>query len=119
MTLLVHTFVRGKSGTMHLLDDPPDGRDMAGFESSRTKLWGSEPVRALGARFLPQLATDDLYVEPEDVEAFLAECELLRPHAAALGEHSGFHGDYVTERLANITAAARRAQDVGGGVLVW
>ncbi|MET7309540.1 hypothetical protein ACWD7C_04435 [Streptomyces sp. NPDC005134] len=119
MTLLVHTFVRGRSGRPHLLDDPPDGSDMAGFESCRTDLWGSDRVRALGARFLPELASCDLYVEPEDIEEFLDECALLRPHAAALDAHCGYREGYVAERLANITAAARRAQDVSGGVLVW
>ncbi|MGW0288315.1 hypothetical protein ACWDXT_35280 [Streptomyces sp. NPDC003236] len=85
----------------------------------RTDLWGSERVRALGARFLPELASCDLYVEPEDIEEFLDECALLRPHAAALDAHCGYREGYVAERLANITAAARRAQDVSGGVLVW
>lgn len=119
MTLLVHTFVRGRSGRPHLLDDPPDGSDMAGFESCRTDLWRSKQVRALGARFLPELASCDLYVEPEDIEEFLDECALLRRYAAALDAHCGYREGYVAERLANITAAARRAQDVGGGVLVW
>ncbi|MFI5770019.1 hypothetical protein ACIA74_15925 [Streptomyces sp. NPDC051658] len=118
MTLLVHTFVHDESEKLRLLDDPEDGSDMAGFESSRTKLWGSECARRLGARFFPELAADDLYVQPEDVEDFLAECELLRGHTTALGAHSGYGKDYVTARLANITRAALRARSVGGGVLV-
>ncbi|MFF9570705.1 hypothetical protein [Streptomyces sp. NPDC014685] len=119
MTLLVHTFVYDEKGDRRLLDDPDDGSELAGFESSRTKLWGSEHVRALGARFLPRLADDDMYVEPEEVEHFLAECELLRGHAAALGAHSGYGEGYVVERLGNIERAALRARSVGGGVLVW
>ncbi|MCX4731946.1 hypothetical protein [Streptomyces sp. NBC_01363] len=54
MTLLVHTFVYDESEKLRLLDDPEDGSDMAGFESSRTKLWGSECARRLGARFFPE-----------------------------------------------------------------
>ncbi|MFD7865673.1 hypothetical protein [Streptomyces sp. NPDC059783] len=119
MSLLVHTYVRGRSGKDHFLEDPEHGLTLAGFESSRTKLWGAEPVRALGARFLPRLAETDLCVEPEETEEFLAECELLRPHTAALAAHAGFHEDYVAARLANIRAAAERALDVGGGVIVW
>ncbi|WNI24664.1 hypothetical protein [Streptomyces sp. ITFR-16] len=119
MSLLVHTYVWGRSGERHFLDDPDHGRTLAGFEQSRTKLWGGKPVRDLGARFLPQLAGSDLYVEPEDVPALLAECALLRGHIAALAAHSGYAEDYVAERLANITAAAVRAQDVDGGVVVW
>ncbi|MET9659200.1 hypothetical protein [Streptomyces sp. NPDC006510] len=119
MTLLVHTFVYDEPEKWRLLDDPDDGSDMAGFESSRTKLWGSEHARAIGARFFPELAAGDLYVQPEDVEDFLAECELLRRHTAQLGAHSGYGEDYVADRLANITRAALRARSVGGGVLVW
>ncbi|WP_329616122.1 hypothetical protein OG244_26290 [Streptomyces brevispora] len=118
MSLLVHTYVRGRSGKDHFLDDPEHGLTLAGFESSRTKLWGSQPVRDLGARFLPQLASTDLFVEPEDVPALLAECEVLRGHIAALAAHSGHLADYVATRLANITAAAERALDVDGGVIV-
>ncbi|MGW7709142.1 hypothetical protein [Streptomyces sp. NPDC054771] len=118
MTLLVHTFVHDGPRKLRLLDDPEDGGDMAGFESSRTRLWGSEPARALGARFLPRPADDDLCVQPEDVEEFLAECELLRGHTAELGTRSGYREDYVADRLADITRAALRARSVGGEVLV-
>ncbi|WLQ48431.1 hypothetical protein P8A21_13395 [Streptomyces poriferorum] len=90
MTLLVHTYVRGRSGEDHFLEDPEHGLTLAGFESSRTKLWGAPPVRELGARLFPELAA-----------------------------HSGYADDYVAARLANITAAAERAQDVDGGVIVW
>ncbi|MFG3140812.1 hypothetical protein ACGFZA_31980 [Streptomyces sp. NPDC048211] len=119
MSLLVHTFVRGRSGKDHLLDDSDHGLTLAGFESSRTKVWGSQPVCDLGARFLPRLATGNLCVDPEDVEDFLAECDILLPRASALDAHAGYRDGYVAERLANIRAAAVRALDVGGGVLVW
>lgn len=41
-----------------------------------------------------------------------------RPHPAALAAHSGYSEEYVTTRFENIVAAARRAEAVGGGVLV-
>ncbi|WP_406494320.1 hypothetical protein OG936_11330 [Streptomyces sp. NBC_00846] len=119
MTLLVHTFVYDEHGRSRLLDDPEDGSDMAGTEVCRTTLWGSDAARALGARFLPELATGDLYVEPEDVDDFLAECELLHRNASTLAGGGGHWRDYVVVRLANITRAALRARAVGGGVLVW
>ncbi|MFF8411339.1 hypothetical protein [Streptomyces omiyaensis] len=119
MSLLVHTFVLAPDGTMDLLEDPPCGRDLAGFERSRTTLWGSAAMRALGARFFPLLAGDDLRVQPEELAEFLAECDAVRPHLAALAAHSGYTEEYVTARFDNIAAAARRAREVGGGVLVW
>ncbi|MFD5187282.1 hypothetical protein ACFWMU_03845 [Streptomyces sp. NPDC058357] len=118
MTPLVRTFVHDGPGKLRLLDDPEDGGDMAGFESSRTGLRGPEPARALGARFLPRPADDDLCVQPEDVEEFLAECALPRGHTAEPGTHSGYREDYGADRLADITRAAPRARSVGGGVLV-
>ncbi|MFJ7255322.1 hypothetical protein ACIQWV_22705 [Streptomyces sp. NPDC098085] len=119
MTLLVHTFVYDEHGGSRLLDDPEDGSDMAGTEVCRTALWGSDAARALGARFLPEPATGDLYVEPEDVDDFLAECALLHRNAAALAGGGGDRRDYVVARLAHLTRAALRTRTVGGGVLVW
>ncbi len=67
MSLLVHTFLRGDGGELELLDDAEDGSDLAGFENWRQTVWGRDGVRALGARFLPQLDGSDLTVEPGDV----------------------------------------------------
>ncbi|MCX5343443.1 hypothetical protein [Streptomyces atratus] len=119
MTLTVHTFIYDEDCRSHLLDDPEDGSNMAGTEVCRTTLWGSKAARALGARFFPELATGNLHVEPEDIDDFLEECELLHRNAATLAGSGGDRRDYVTARLANITAAALRARAVGGGVLVW
>ncbi|WP_030212140.1 hypothetical protein, partial [Streptomyces bikiniensis] len=119
MSLLVHTFVRGADGERVLLEDPPGGRHLAGFESTRARLWGSEAVRALGARFFPRLDGCDLTVERDEIDAFLAECETLRPHLDHLAEQGGYRADHVAERFENIVAAALRARAEGGGVLVW
>ncbi|MFB7937178.1 hypothetical protein ACWENA_35580 [Streptomyces sp. NPDC004779] len=119
MSLLVHTFVLDADGRRELLEDPPDGRDLAGFESTRVRLWGSPGMRALGARFFPRLDGYDLDVRPEEVEDFLAECEAVRPHLTALAEQGGYQPAYVAARFDHIVAAAHRARDVGGGVLVW
>ncbi|NML51471.1 hypothetical protein HHL19_15470 [Streptomyces sp. R302] len=59
-------------------------------------------MRALGTRFFPRLDGCDLHIQPEEVDDFLAECEAVRPHLAALAEQGGYAPDYV-----------------GGGVLVW
>jgi hypothetical protein len=58
--------------------ETPHSETLAGFESWRKTVRGSERVRALGAVFFPVLASDDLYVWPGQVEAFQQECELLR-----------------------------------------
>ncbi len=125
MSLSVDVFVIGSDGKLIILDVPPDCSDLAGFERWRTTVWGSEPVRSLGARFLPQLATEDLYVYPGDVQDFLDECGLVLgnlPRIAARLEPSKsfeWYMDAIPARLANIIDAARRAQRIGGGVLIW
>jgi hypothetical protein len=119
MSLLVHTFRYDAAGGHDFLDDPENGADLAGFESTRTRLWGGEGVVALGARFFPRLARGDLYVEREDVADFLAECEVLRPHLDDLAVRGGYLPDYVRARFANIVAAAERARGVDGGIVIW
>ncbi|MFE2018943.1 hypothetical protein ACFW9O_12995 [Streptomyces sp. NPDC059499] len=119
MTLLVHTYVYDADGTREFLEDPEYADTMAGFESTRGRLWGSEAIRALGARFFPRLDGGDLYVEPVEVDDFLAECEVVRAHVDHLAERSGYDADYITARFDNIVAAAVRAKAEGGGVIVW
>jgi hypothetical protein len=109
-----------KSASGRRILDVPDGvSDLAGFERTRTTLWGSAAVRALGAEFLPRLAGDDLWVGVDEVAAFAAECELLLAHLPALCAGCGYGEDYLAFRLSNMVAAARRATAAGGGVVVW
>jgi hypothetical protein len=125
VSLSVHVFVLGQDGERMLLDDPARGAELAGFESFRVKVWGSDVVRALGARFFPVLAGDDLTVAPDDVAAFLDECAVLRANLDMIAPRTGpahsheWYLEVVSTRLANIEAAARRALDAGGGVLIW
>jgi len=103
-----------------LVDGTEDGSELAGFESARTKLWGSEAVIELGAVFFPRLRGGDLYVQPEEMAEFRAECALLATHTDdLLTEASGYSEEYIATRLQNITNAANRATAIGGGILIW
>ncbi|MFC8197532.1 hypothetical protein ACFUTV_19285 [Streptomyces sp. NPDC057298] len=131
MSLSVDVYVPRAEGGIEVLDVPPGCSDAAGGEHWRTAVWGSEPVRSLGARFLPRLATEDLTVAPDEMPAFLAECDLVRAHLTRIAEHldpepgtgpprsPSEHADDVGRRLDNIVDAARRALDIGGGVIIW
>lgn len=121
MSLNVDTYIYKANGEWTLLEDP-DGdysKTLAGFENTRSKLWGTEAVRALGARFLPRLDGDNLKVEPGEIDDFLAECEAMRPHLGRLAEASGYDTAYIAQCLDNIVAASVRARAEGGGVIVW
>ena len=125
MSLLVDVFVVGDDGEANLLDVPDGCSDMAGFESWRREVWGSAVVRSLGARFFPELAVGDLTVAPDQLSDFLAECALIRSNLEAVvpccdpAWREDTYIRAVSARLANIEAAAERAQGCGGGVLVW
>ncbi|GAB2759722.1 hypothetical protein [Streptomyces bullii] len=86
MSLNVMVFVRGADAERRILATPEGHEDSAGFESWRTTVWGSQAVRALGARFPPVLAEDDLEVEPADLAEFLGDVALLRDHLDAIAE---------------------------------
>lgn len=119
MSLLVHTFVYDADGGHDFLEDPEYGETLAGFESTRTRLWGGEAIRALGSRFFPRLCDADLYVERSDIDDFLTECEALRPHLDSLARQGGYEVDYVTKRFNNIVGAAVRAKAHSGGIVIW
>ncbi|MFE6889633.1 hypothetical protein [Streptomyces sp. NPDC057694] len=125
MSLLVEVFVRDPDGEMRILDVPDDVYQSGGFESWRKTVWGSPTARSLGARLLPLLAIDDLYVEAPDVPALLAEVDLLRTHAAELARAtarvctSEQQRRGIEQRLRIIEESCRKALEIGGGVLIW
>jgi hypothetical protein len=124
VSLTVDVFLLGEDRGMTVLAPVRPGADLAGFERFRTTVWGSDAMRAVGARYFPLLATGDLTVLHEEVPAFLAECALVEPHMARIAAASGLADDgslaeTIAARLANIRAAAERALEVGGGVIIW
>ncbi|MFF4794459.1 hypothetical protein ACFY2M_32935 [Streptomyces sp. NPDC001276] len=125
MSLSVDVFVVGADGERQVQDVPDGCSDSAGFESWRTRVWGSQVVRSLGASFFPVLAGADLQVDPEQVPAFLRECLLLRENLEKIVagtepvRTTTDHRDAISDRLAIIEDAARRGLAMGGGVLIW
>ena len=111
-------FVVEQGGRVRVLDTENDS-DLAGVERTRTELWGSSSLRELGARFLPSLADQDLWVYPEDLDAFQAECEMVVARLWKIADETGYVEDYVGFRIGNIIQACMRARYVGGGVVVW
>jgi hypothetical protein len=121
VSLSVDVWVPDESapGGTRVLDVPEGSSDLAGFESTRTGLWGSPAVRELGAVLLPRLARGDLWLSGDEVGAFAAECALLLAHRAMLAAASGYDEGYLVARITNMADAAARALRVGGGVVVW
>ncbi len=94
------------------------GPGLFGFESTRWKLWGSDAVRALGARLLPVLRDGDLLVGHEELIELRAECEALCAAVAVIANGTGYDEAFITLRLGNLIAAVDVAQYEGAGVLV-
>ncbi|WP_395292520.1 hypothetical protein ACF9IK_02180 [Kitasatospora hibisci] len=82
MSLLVDVFSADESGESRFLDVPEGSSDLAGFESRRTTVWGSDTVSSPGARLFPQLASATPFVAPEDVPEFIQEVLLLQNNTA-------------------------------------
>lgn len=142
MSLTVSVFLKDQPGTA-VQGTVSGGSLAAGFENWRTHVWGSPQVRALGAEFFPQLDGADLCVKAGEVKPFLRECALLRQHldaivaavdlsrqpgiavntaagrGTAVSESREIFREQLSMRLANIEAAARRALEIGGGVVIW
>ncbi|MFF4019819.1 hypothetical protein [Streptomyces sp. NPDC001843] len=125
MSLTVEVFVRKADGELRILDVPDDVFHSGGFESWRTTVWGSEYVRSLGARFLPGLAEQDLYVEAGDVPEFRREVAVLRSrldevaHGTQRPRTVEEHRHPIETRLGIIEESCRKALEIGGGVLIW
>lgn len=136
MSLTSEIFLPREDGSRHILgiaEDPrPDGTDLAGPESWRTKVWGSPSIRRIGARFLPALVDVDGsdghgdVVEPGQIPGFLGELALVRAELTRLATETcspdrtvDQHARHIESRLDAIEASARYARRLGGGLLIW
>jgi hypothetical protein len=118
MSLVVSAFWHDPAtGEMKEFTDWDDGHHMAGVERARWKLWGSEAVKQRGAKFLPQLAESDLWVAPEELEAFMAEVRGLLADVDRLRAELGRGPDCLLPHyLHNFLRAAEYARTWGGSV---
>ena len=83
MTLVVDLFdaAEGPYSYLNAIEN-----DAAGFESYRKDLWGSQSLISRGAKFFPQLVDGDLWVFPDDLNAFRNECAMVHDAAVYIAD---------------------------------
>jgi len=118
MSLVVSAYwYNPATGETEEFTDWEDGHYMAGVESGRGELWGSEPVRRRGATFLPQLASSNLWVAPEELDSFVGEVRRLLADVDGLRAELGRGPDCTLPHyLDNFLRAAEYARVRSGGV---
>lgn len=95
------------------------GKELAGFESSRNKLYGSDLAESLGLTLLPQLKKNDLWIPFEQLDDLKGELELILENVADFSKVSGYDQEYIEARVGNILDAIDLAKKVNGKVVVW
>jgi hypothetical protein len=119
MTLLVHR-CQWSGEKWDIIDEPDHAKELAGFETWRSKVWGSAAVIALGCRILPQLRTQDIYCLEQDVPHLTQDAKLILKHLADIAEATGCEAETIRYRTQNILDAALWAQEhPHGGVIIW
>jgi hypothetical protein len=116
--LLVQTFVYDPGGHKELVIDIA-GDESAGGDAWRRTIYASDTARVLGFGLLPALAEGDLVVEGPQLEVLEREAMIVEEWAALFAARAGLAEADVASRANNIARAARRAADLGGGVLIW
>lgn len=99
--------------------NPNPGKDMAGPENYRWKLWGSEAVLSLGCTLLPTLRTTDIYATGEQLDQLACEVELLQANIGLVYRLADSDVNSVEHYLQNMAEAIARARAINGGVVIW
>jgi hypothetical protein len=95
--------------------------DAAGFESYRFTVWGSQALRRRGLRLLPRLRERDLFVYPEELDAFADECAAIRGDAEAIAGELGYAAAFaerLREYMGRFLAVTELARARGAGVCI-
>ena len=96
-----------------------DGHHMAGPEAARHELWGSDSIKRLGAKYLPQLSGSDLFVCNEMLEEFEREVRLLSDNVPLIRFELNRYDDCALPHyLANFLRAIETARKNGGGITI-
>ncbi len=113
MTLSLNLFDPARGMYAYLECDELDGRDAAGFEDYRSRLWGSYAMRRRAYRFFPVLRSADLFVFPHEFDCFKLECDSVWAESRPIASEIWPHG--VIERYCPIRRRERiRAVRVHG-----
>jgi hypothetical protein len=117
MTLVVSAnWIDAASGGEIDFTDWNDGHHMAGPESARQELWGSESIKKLGAKYLPQLSVSDLFVSNENLDELEREVRLLGANIDLIRSELKRKDDCALPHyLANFLRAIETARQHGGG----
>ena len=99
--------------------NPNPGKDMAGPESYREELWGSEAVCTLGCVLLPTLREKNIYAVGEQIDQLAQEVNFIRVNSALISQQTRCEEDRLEHYLTNIMDAIERARSIGGGVVIW
>jgi hypothetical protein len=119
MSLAVSVFAFDKDGE-EIEIELEKGKDLAGFENSRDKLYGSELAEHLGLKLLSQLKHHDLYdIKDEKLNELEAELKTILENIEEFSRVSEFKEEYIKARVQNISDAVQIARQVNGTVVIW
>lgn len=95
----------------------------AGFENSRSNLWGSQQFSELGLRLLPAIR-DDVNISSQEFDELLSECAAVETRLSIASERKGREDIWWHERISqlstymvNFRSAVRFARSVGAAGL--
>jgi hypothetical protein len=119
MSLLVDVYRDNAVGEMEFLDPQDPAKEIAGLEVFRETFYGGHAARSLGLRLLPSLAERDLYVKGDGLTTLQNEAILVLENISLFRDQAGADIEFLRSRIRNILAAVERAQQEGGGVVIW
>ena len=102
-----------------LADNPNQRKEMAGAETYRWEVWGSETVCSLGCILLPTLKEKDIYATGDQIEQLEREVGILRDNIALVSEQTARDMEGLEHYLQNMTEAIGRARAISGSVVIW
>lgn len=118
MSLTVEPYVRDSGGIAVQREGGSQSQKLAGFESWRCEVWGSDAALALGLSLLPTLRSSDVYAEGDDLTRLENELGTLLEHVESVASQTRKAPELIRENAQNILTAISRARELGGGVVI-
>ncbi len=97
----------------------PAGEDLAGFETWRTEVYGSEKARTVGVRRLASLRSGNVDAAGPAIEEIKRETMVLLEHATEIAKVLEKDCGKLKARFSNISKACDLAIEHQGKLRIW
>lgn len=80
----------------------PAQKNLFGFESCRSELWGNWKLKELGCTVIPKLKDNDLFIVHKELHELYKDCEIILENISDISSVTNYSSEFIQFRINNL-----------------